>query len=325
MNNEENNVVLENNGVMNNPVTSPIPNNSPVVEEAPSIVSSTPDVTPVAGNTVPVAEEMPTIINPVVDSTPSNNNVDTTSTVEVAPTIVDPSTVQPVTETMNNVVPRDPFAAETTEEKKDPNTFGTNNEGAVVNENLKKVEVQYTPPSKAKTIAMICLFVFLIAFIVFLPNITELVEKYQNHSIHVDETKITTGKMNCSLSTNTSSLDKNFDVVFRFTDNKLEKLDYTVTTRGDATLDEGTLDSLAVTCKQIAKNVESMSNVSIRCNYTDGKLVEIQSFDLKEIQLEELNAAYAEAGGVYPGYQYGQDMDGIEGGMHASGYTCERQ
>ena len=49
------------------------------------------------------------------------------------------------------------------------NTFGSDNSNSLVNENLKKVEVNYKPPSKAKVAAMLILFVLLVAIVIFLP------------------------------------------------------------------------------------------------------------------------------------------------------------
>ena len=53
--------------------------------------------------------------------------------------------------------------------------------------------------------------------------------------------------------------------------------------------------------------------------------MEKQSFVYADLDEEKLTAAYTEAGGTYPQYQNGQDMDSIEKNMNASGYSCERQ
>ena len=44
-----------------------------------------------------------------------------------------------------------------------------------------------------------------------------------------------------------------------------------------------------------------------------------------EIISEKLTAAFTEAGGVMPVYEYNQEIDGIETNMKASGYTCKRE
>ena len=196
---------------------------------------------------------------------------------------------------------------------------------AIVNEDLKKVEVNYTPPSKGKSIALILFFIFLIAFVIFLPEITEMVNKMKANKNSPAEVKITDGKMTCTNKTNTTNLDKEYRIVFRFNDNKLEKLDYSTTTKGDATLDAKTLDGLNDTCKKLKDSTKTLAGISVSCDYSEGKLIEKQSFVYTEIEEEKLDAAYAEAGGTMPQYQTRQDMDSIEKSMNAAGYSCKRE
>ena len=42
------------------------------------------------------------------------------------------------------------------------------------------------------------------------------------------------------------------------------------------------------------------------------------------MNFEDVDSAFAEAGGVFPSFQNGEDMDLVEKNMAASGYTCER-
>ena len=198
-------------------------------------------------------------------------------------------------------------------------------EGAVVNEKLKKVEVEYKPPSNFKLGLMIVFFIFLIAFVLFLPEITSFMDlRFSNNNDDKWE-KITNGRLNCYLNTNTTNLDKRHEYTFSFKDNKLERLEYVVTTKGDPTLDAKTLDNLAGVCKQLSQDTESIIGVTVRCNYTEGKLVETQSFDLKDLDMAEVRSSYAEAGGTNPEYPYGQDMDIIESSLKVSGYDCKRE
>ena len=54
---------------------------------------------------------------------------------------------------------------------------------AMINENLKKVEINYTPPSKGKIVLLLLFFIALIGFIIFLPNINTLVSNILNPEI----------------------------------------------------------------------------------------------------------------------------------------------
>lgn len=201
----------------------------------------------------------------------------------------------------------------------------TTDPNGAVNENLKKVEINYTPPSKAKTAALILFFIFMIAFIIFLPDITTMVNKLKAGKESDADQKITTGKLVCEFETNTTNLDKNYRLVFGFSDNKLDSLDYNIITKGDPTEDADTLDELAERCKALKEYTNSITGVNISCDYSEGKLEEKQSFIYANIDDEKLNSAYSEAGGNNPQYTAGQDMDSIEKNMNASGYSCKRE
>ena len=256
--------------------------------------------------------EQPTIVNtePVETPVMTNANVEpqvaTQPVVEQTPQVVE----TPVVEAPQPQTPQAQPQPENT---------------AIVNEDLKKVEVNYTPPSKGKSIALILFFVFLIAFVIFLPEITEMVNKMKANKNSPAEVKITDGKMTCTNKTNTTNLDKEYRIVFRFNDNKLEKLDYSTTTKGDPTLDAKTLDGLNETCKKLKDSTKTLAGISVSCDYSEGKLIEKQSFVYTEIEEEKIDAAYAEAGGTMPQYQARQDMDSIEKSMNAAGYSCKRE
>ena len=266
--------------------------------------------------------EQPTIVS----SNDVNNDKfviknDITTTIDTTP-LVD-NTVPPVANTQSIPVVQNttqvPVQPQTT-----PNVNGTD-PNAMVNENLKKVEINYTPPSKAKVVLLVLFFIVLLGFIIFLPDINTLVSKFTGGNEEPSVEKITTGRLKCSISTNTTNLDIDHDYTFRFTDNKLEKVELITTTKGDVTLDEETLNKLSNTCKQLKENVKGLKGVSIQCNYSDGKLEEIQSFELKDLDTSKLNSAFSEAGGTLPTYQYEQDIDKIEGSMNASKYECVRE
>lgn len=286
------------------------------------------NVTPNTGDTgtsvtpnTAVTTELPIVNDPTAVSTseptPTNNAVPLTPTTEVnQPVQVVEESSQPVAED-RTVNPGVIGNIGQTKEEPDPN--------AMVNENLKKVETNYTPPSKGKTAALVFFFIFLIAFIFFLPNITEMVNKLKAKDADAENAKITTGRLVCTYSTNTTNLDKDYKLTFKFTDNKLERLDYNSTTKGDPTLDATTLDDLADKCKLLKQFTASIEGVSVSCDYSEGKLIEKQSFTYADLDEEKLTTAYSEAGGTNPQYTNGQDMDTIERNMNSSGYTCERQ
>ncbi len=203
--------------------------------------------------------------------------------------------------------------------------LGDASAGATQAEKLKKVEINYTPPSKTKTVLTFLIFILIIGFVVFLPEITTAINQYKASKNEIKDEVITTGKLECELNSNTTNLDVNYLRVFKFTDSKLNEAEYTVTTRGDATLDEQTLNDMANKCTLLQTHTSSTSGVEVKCTYSEGKLVENQSFKFASIDLDELDAAFSEAGGTYPEFKNEQEIDSIEKNMNAAGYSCIRK
>ena len=300
----------ENNNINNNTVT-PVP--------------STVLVTNINQASDPVIVPSTEIVAPSEPQIVQQNVAPAVEILQPTQPVITPQPVQtptPVVEVPNMQMPTEPVttpAVVQPQEQTDPN--------AMVNENLKKVEIKdYTPPSKLKVAGLLIFFGLLIAFIIFLPQISSMVRVYmsgQGQQTPVTEV-ITTGRLICSMSTNTKDLDKEYEFTFRFTDNKLKSTKYISNTRGDSTT-ENSLDILAEKCNSLKENTAELEGVSIKCNYTDGRLTETQSFELETVDPDELNAAFTEAGGILPSYKLDQDIDEIEKNMKASSYSCERQ
>lgn len=316
--NENNNI--NNEPVLNtetvNPVTptevvsEPVMNPQPVVQE-PQMVPTEPVIQ--EPQMAPVVE--PVMTNAVVSAPVVPERVMAAPT----PVVTEPQ-MAPVVENAPIAQVAPPVQAPVV----DNSTTNVDN-NAMVNENLKKVEIKdYTPPSKFKMALLIIFFIALVAFIIFLPDISSMIRNYRSGVNYQKEEVITTGKLVCTLESNTSDLDKNYELVFDFTDSKLKKNKFIITTRGDSTA-EKSLDEVAANCDILKEESEGIEGFSIRCEYTDGRLVETQNFNLETIDADELDATFTEAGGMSPSYTYDQDIDGIEKNMKASGYTCERQ
>ncbi len=290
MNNENNN--------MNNIPVTPVPSTVPVANTNPA--SEPVMVTPTQVTTQPTTQAVELLqpAQPVISTEP----------VQQAVPIVQVQNTEPVTSPSITPQPQN-----------DPNT--------ILNENLKKVEIEnYTPPSKLKIAVLLIFFALLIGFIIFLPQISSMVRVYmsgQNQQPSKEEV-ITTGRLVCSMNSNTTDLDKEYEFVFNFTDSKLKSTKYVANTRGDSTT-ESSLDTLAEKCNSLKESTSEIEGVSIKCTYTDGKLIESQSFDLETVDTEKLNTAFTEAGGILPSYSLDQDISEIERNMKASSYTCERQ
>lgn len=293
MNNENNNM---NNNLNNNDKFMPVSNPEQI------------------NQSVPTMNTQPEILQPVENTQPEI----LTQTAEIP-------VPQPVSQPV--VVPQEAPAQVVQEAVPSVNPQPQVDNNAMVNENLRKVEIKDNKsPGKFKIFLLFVFFALLIAFIIFLPEISSFIKNYNKPKENpvVKEDVITSGKLVCNLKANTSDLDKEYEFVFSFNENKLMKTKYTVNTKGDSTT-EASLDELAGKCNTLKEYTASLEGVSIKCDYTVGNLIESQSFDLGIIDKEKLSAAYTEAGGMLTTYNLDEDINEVEKNMKASGYTCERQ
>ena len=192
-------------------------------------------------------------------------------------------------------------------------------------EKYKNAQANYKPPSKFKTFLLIVFFIALVVFIIFLPEVQTLVAEYQPGGLNNSAEDIPTGKLVCTLTQTSSNLDKNIVREFYYTDKKLERSVFTTTIKGDPNEDENTLNSLSEKCNLIKENVESLSGISIKCEYNTGELIETEKFDYKAYNPEEVKASYTEAGGDITEYEYGYDIDKVMTSMRQGGFTCNKK
>ena len=308
MNNENKNTNVGTNNVTSNTTNIPSVGSVPFngvspVNQGLSEINTSPVTPQIVSNPTEIPEmTAPTTPQIVNDPTAALKGVDssTISTTSDAPRITD-------------------TAVEATTHNQEQN-----NVGAMVNEKLKKVEVEYKPPSKFKIGLMLFFFVLILAFIIFLPEVTQYMSDLFDKK---DKTviEITTGKLVCKLDSTTANLDKNYVRTFQFTDNKIEKVTFKTTTRGDITQDEATLNELNKQCTDIRDGLESLNGASIECDYQNGKLVETEKFDLATYDYEQTSAAYTEAGADMLKFDNGEDVDKVKTSMLQAGFSCEKR
>lgn len=260
------------------------------------------------------------------------NQINQTQVVQNTEPVVAPTVVQqPVTEPVFQAPVVEPTLGPTTEPITEPQQVPNvgpqivPDSNTMVNENLKKVEIKpYTPPSKFKIFVLLVLFILIVAFIIFLPDISSMISLYTSGAYNKQVEKITTGRLVCNLETNTTDLDKDYEFTFTFESSKLKRIKYIATSKGDSTT-ESSLDELAEKCNSLKKETTDLDGFYIRCDYSDGQLVETQNWNLETLDDEKLGSAFAEAGGILPAYEYDQNIDEIETNMKVSGYSCVRE
>lgn len=249
------------------------------------------------------------------------SNVNTNSvnaSVSNATTGVNNSTMQS-NQNLNNTQPINTGAV--TQQVQNPQpTSGSNTDS-----NNANVDANYKPPGKFKVFMLLLFLIGLIVFVIFLPEIQAYIEEYQANKNEKVSDDIVSGTLVCTLSQDSSNLSKEFVRKFVYTDKKLESSTFTTTIKGDPSEDEKTLDDLAEKCKLIKSNVSSLSGISVSCEYDTGKLVEIEKFDYKSYNPEEVKSVYTEAGGDITEYSYGYDIDKIMTSMRQGGFNCNKE
>ena len=319
-----------------NPLENNLDNTQPVVQT--TVPPTEPSVE------VPVLTETPTeelqmtetVPTPVVEETetlePAVEVPATNASVTEAPTTDAPSTVAPAPFSPTTKAPTtvgqtryNPVTGEEMDVKELTGTKEEVVENTEVNneEKLKTVDIEYKPNSTANTVMLIIFFIALILFVVFLPDIQSLIAQYKAGPQQIED--ITTGKLVCTLETSTVNLDREITRVFEYADKKLQSAKFTTIVRGDATLDEETLNELNAQCEQIKDNVDGLEGVSVSCSYENGKLTEKESFDYASYNVEDVDAAYAEAGGSVLEFEYEADIDTVMTNMRQGGFTCNKE
>lgn len=176
---------------------------------------------------------------------------------------------------------------------------------------------------KLQNIFLFLLFGGLLAFIIYIDEITVFLETRKNNIGQVEE-KITTGTLVCESEKSTSDMDYTYTAKFEFRDSKLKRLNYSMEIRGDANLDDAKLTELNNECLLVKEYAGNLNGIDINCSLENGLLREKQMFTYDSIDRDEAMAAFVEAGGIYPEYKRDQNIDDIEREMNAAAYTCKR-
>lgn len=181
----------------------------------------------------------------------------------------------------------------------------------------------YVPPSKFRYFLLIVFFFILLGMIIFLPEITEIVNLRLFGNDNVVE-KIVDGTLECSLKKTGTSLDTVFNAKFSYTDLKLDKLTFSTTINGDAKLDYGVLNQNYNDCLMLKDSVQSIDGVAISCDLAFSSVVTTESIRYNVVDIMKATSAFGEAGGVFPEFESREDINKIEREMNASGYTCNK-
>lgn len=179
-------------------------------------------------------------------------------------------------------------------------------------------------PSKLRVFGLVILFAGLLALVIFLPDISAYIETQKYLRSQPPAEEITTGTLECTMEDSSDTLDYTYTFNFGFTNKKLTRLKSVSEIRGDVSLDEEELDKLKAECDLLNVIVEDLSGVTVSCKLANGLFTKSQTFNFSSIVVDDAITAYIEAGGQYPNYRNGDDIDGIEKDLLSANYNCKR-
>ena len=297
--------------------TNVTPTPSTTTNVTPSV--TTPNVTATASNSVTSTPSTTTnvtsaVVTPNVTTTASNSVTPTPSTTNVTPAVVTPNvtTIASKSETSPSATT---FTTTNTSTEKVSDT------GKEVSGSDKK------SGKKTSNLKMYLTFIFLallILMIVFLPEINTFVHDFFNKKEAENTPSITSGHLICTLETNDSNFNYEYETDFSFKDSKLYKLTLTTKTVGDLNLDATDLSGLNASCQLLQFQTSKFDGVEVMCDLEGNTFTNTQTLDYEILNRDEVTTAYLEAGGIYPDYKYEENIDDIEKDMNAQNYSCAR-
>ena len=279
----------------------------------------TPNVTATASNSVTptpstTTNVTPAVVTPNVTTTASNSVTPTPSKTNVTPAVVTPNVT-----TIASKSATSPSA--TTSTTTNTSTEKVSDTGKKVSGSDKK------SGKKTSNLKMYLTFIFLallILMIVFLPEINTFVHDFFNKKEAENTPSITSGHLICTLETNDSNFNYEYETDFSFKDSKLYKLTLTTKTVGDLNLDATDLSGLNASCQLLQFQTSKFDGVEVMCDLAGNTFTNTQTLDYEVLNRDEVTTAYLEAGGIYPNYKYEENIDDIEKDMNAQNYSCAR-
>ena len=283
--------------------------NEKVAEVKPSVATTS--VTPTPSTTTNVT---PSVTTPNVVTPASKSVTPTPSTTNVTPAVATPNVVTPASK-----IATSPSA--TTSTTTNTSTEKVSDTGKEVSDSDKK------SGKKTSNLKMYLAFIFLallILMIVFLPEINTFVHDFFNKKEAENTPAITSGHLICTLETNDSNFNYEYETDFSFKDSKLYKLTLTTKTVGDLNLDATDLSGLNASCQLLQFQTSKFDGVEVMCDLAGNTFTNTQTLDYEILNRDEVTTAYLEAGGIYPDYKYEENIDDIEKDMNAQNYSCAR-
>lgn len=264
------------------------------------------------------------VVDPVGDgdatlNNEENLNQEVNQNVESVPSIGSTSDSKPQVVKVEHV--KEIEKVVTKDNSKDNNRSSDNENKRVIDSTTVNLE---EPKKSNKPIFLVLLLIFLLAFVFFLPDITNFITNYKNKKVGANELK--SGNMTCTKSITGSEVNYNYDIVFKYQKNKLRSSTITTVTRlNDNASSVDIIKEKEASCSTL-KNVLDSNNIgmTVKCRSSLSMQESIQNIYYKNLDLDYISTNIAEFEGFYPEYEYNESMSVIQNKLESSGYKCER-
>lgn len=182
-----------------------------------------------------------------------------------------------------------------------------------------------TEPTKGGNFKYFLVFVFfiaLIAFVFFLPEISNIIETKGfsfKGSTNEGEKLLDNGILVCTLKKSTDETDIITELDFEFSNRKLIVSEFN---KRYESLNSTILTDEYKNCKNKEAIAKLTTGITATCDLTSGILKETEDYVYKDIDTSKLTQ-YVEAGGTYPEFEYEENIYDIQTRLVKRGYDCE--
>lgn len=172
---------------------------------------------------------------------------------------------------------------------------------------------------KFKTFLLIIFFIFLLAFIIFLPNISEYLKTGKMTTTNSNQ--INSGTLICTTDKDNDETVISYQMDFKFTNKELINSTFNITTESEK---EEIINSKYNECKNIEDSAKDLNGIDVSCTTSDNISTMIESYNYRLIDNNGLTK-FTEAGGTYPEYKYKENIYDIKQKMIKAGYDCKER
>lgn len=169
---------------------------------------------------------------------------------------------------------------------------------------------------KKSGVLLILLFIFFIAFVLLLPNISDMLK---NGRGYVDNSEIENGVLTCDMEKENDTTTTIYEYTLNFTKKKLTTSTYNITVESE---DKKVINQKAEECLLISDIAKGINGIDVTCTSSDNIATMIDGYNHKIIDTGKLTQ-FTEAGGIYPEFKYNDNIYNIKSSLIKAGYDCK--